>query len=380
MPSHELLLNRWLTRRYFGNEAWAWIAAGVVFVTVWTGLSLLKAVVCRRLRRVQDESGSTFRSDLHAVFQAGRAWFLFIVSAFAASRFVNLGQRGERTLRAVVIIAVLVQAALLANVALRSATERWIADRRRRNPAAAPLAMFVGYFSRVALWTLVGLLALQNLGIEVTPLLTGLGIGGVAIALAVQNILGDLFASMSIVIDKPFVIGDFIVVGDLMGTVENIGLKTTRLRSLWGEQLIFPNHDLLQSRIRNYKKMDERRVEFQFALPFDIPVERLAAVPGWIRDIVAAQSPVRFDRAHFKGFGASTLTFEVCYYLLSPDFNLYMDVQQKINLEILRKLAAEDVSPACPAQAVYLHRVSEAAPKLDARRDGHRPSREPSAS
>ena len=380
MPSHDLILSRWLTRLYFGNEVWAWIAAGVVFFTVWSGLSLLKALVCRRLRRVQDEYGSTFRSDLHTIFQAGGTWFLFILAVFAATRILDLGQRGERTLRAVVVIAVLVQAALLANVALRLATERWIADRRRRNPAAAPLAMFVGYFSRVALWTLVGLLALQNLGVEVTPLLTGLGIGGVAIALAVQNILGDLFASMSIVVDKPFVIGDFIIVGDMMGTVENIGLKTTRLRSLWGEQLVFPNHDLLQSRIRNYNKMDERRVEFQFPLPFDAPVERLAAVPDWVRDIVTSQTPVRFDRAHLKSFGASTLTFEVCYYLLSPDFNTYMDVQQRINLEILRRLTAEGIPPAYPAQTLHLHRMPEAPPKLDGRRDGHRPSREPASS
>jgi small-conductance mechanosensitive channel len=197
-------------------------------------------------------------------------------------------------------------------------------------------------------------MALDNLGVNVTTMIAGLGVGGIAVALAVQNILGDLFASLSIVIDKPFVIGDFVIVDEYMGTVEHVGLKTTRLRSLGGEQLVFSNGDLLKTRIRNYKRMRERRAVFGFGIEYDTPIELVEKIPAMVRAIIEARAKVRFDRAHFKGFGASSLDYEVVYWMLDPDFNLYMDTQQQINLELMRLFQREGVSFAYPTQTVLV--------------------------
>jgi len=200
----------------------------------------------------------------------------------------------------------------------------------------------------------------DNLGFNVTTLVASLGIGGVAVALAVQNILGDLFASLSIALDKPFVIGDFIVVDDIAGTVEHVGLKTTRVRSLSGEQVVFSNADLLKSRIHNYKRLYERRVLFGFGVLYRTPPEQLAAIPPMVREIITGQVGTRFDRAHFKGFGASSLDFEVVYFVLDPDYNRYMDIQQAINLELVNRFAAAGVEFAFPTRTVHIEALPTA--------------------
>ncbi len=184
--------------------------------------------------------------------------------------------------------------------------------------------------------------------------MAGLGIGGIAVALAVQNILGDLFASLSIVLDKPFVIGDFIIVNEFLGTVEHIGLKTTRIRSLSGEQVIFSNADLLRSRIRNFKRMFERRVTFSIGVTYQTPSDKLERISALLKEIVVKQPKARFDRAHFKEFGDSALIYEVVYYVQNPDFNVYMDIQQAINIEIVRRFEEESIEFAYPTRTIHV--------------------------
>jgi len=169
---------------------------------------------------------------------------------------------------------------------------------------------------------------------------------------------GDLFASLSIVLDKPFVMGDFIIVGSEMGTVEKIGLKTTRVQALSGEQLIFANTDLLQSRIRNFKRMQERRIVFTVGVIYDTPASKLADIPQMIRTIVESRENTRFDRSHLKEFGAFAVTFETVYYVLVPDYNVYMDVQQTINLALFEKFAAEGVEFAYPTQKLFVEGIA----------------------
>jgi small-conductance mechanosensitive channel len=199
------------------------------------------------------------------------------------------------------------------------------------------------------------LLALDNLGINITAFVAGLGIGGIAVALATQKILGDIFASLSIVLDKPFVLGDFIVVQDHMGTVEHIGLKTTRLRSLTGEQLIISNSDLLDSRIQNFKRMQERRVLFTINVPYETSHEKVAKVSGILKNVVENRKEIRFDRAHLKQFTPSGIEFEVVYYVLQAEFNVYMDIQQEMNLELFKRFESEGIEFARPAQQLQLH-------------------------
>jgi small-conductance mechanosensitive channel len=201
----------------------------------------------------------------------------------------------------------------------------------------------------------LALIALDNIpGVEVDTLVASLGIGGVAAALAVQNILSDLFASLSIALDQPFEIGDFIVFGGDMGTIERIGIRSTRVRSLSGEQLVISNTDLLDSRIHNYKRMAERRVVFSFGVVYETPPELLARIPGIVEEIIAQQGQTRFDRAHLKEFGDFSLNFEAVYYVLAPEYGTYMDIQQAINLALHARFEREGIEFAYPTQLVYL--------------------------
>ena len=295
---------------------------------------------------------------------ATSAWLLLPLATYAAILALDVPPRVERVAAAVALVAVVVQAGLWAHRAL----SHWLSLRfertRAQDPQAATTLKLIGYAVQGLLWLLVVLLALDQLGFDVTALVAGLGIGGVAIALAVQSVLGDLFACAAIALDKPFVVGDFIVVDDLRGTVESIGLKTTRVRSLDGELLVFSNGDLLTSRVRNFKRMQERRIQFAVGITYGTRPAKLRRIPGWLREAVEAQPKTRFDRAHFKGYGDSSLDFEMVYYVIEPDYNVYMDVQQSLNLAIYERFAAEGVDFAFPTRTLFL------------RRDGVAPKRE----
>jgi len=288
-----------------------------------------------------------------------KGWLLLILSLYAGSVLLAVPDRAARIAASVAVMALLIQAALWGDALVKFFFLYRLRHRAETDASTATTLAALGFLARLAIWTLVVLLALANLGVDITAMVAGLGIGGVAVALAAQNVLGDLFASASIVLDKPFVLGDFIIAGQDMGTIEHIGLKTTRVRSLSGEQLVFPNHDLLTSRIHNYKRMSERRVLFSLGVTYQTPAEKLAAIPAMLRAAIEAQSSTRFDRAHFQQFGDSALVFEIVYYVLSPDYNLYMDIQQAINLAVFRRFAQEQIEFAYPTQTVYLAGSSE---------------------
>ncbi|NLW46889.1 MAG: mechanosensitive ion channel family protein [Firmicutes bacterium] len=208
---------------------------------------------------------------------------------------------------------------------------------------------------KIFAWALAIIIILDNFGIKISALMTGLGIGGVAVALASQAVLGDIFNYFTIFFDRPFAVGDFIIVGEFLGTVEHIGIKTTRLRSLGGEQLVFSNTDLTNSRVRNYKRMQQRRVLFQFKVTYDTPIELLEEIPVIVRGIIEGLDNTVFDRAHFFKFDDFSLVFEVVYYVLSSDYNRYMDIQQEINLRIMQEFKARSISFAITSQKLYLH-------------------------
>jgi len=342
-----------LRYEFFGNTVLAWAASVGLFLLVWAGLGVVRRLVRKRLLgSVGDGSPPALQIIRHVVSQTG-GWFLILVALYVGSRLLA-PTRWTEMIPQVVTIGLVVQLGLWATAALTM----FLTLRRARQLAADPSTVaamdLVGFMLRVVVWAAVLLVLLDNLGLDIAPLIAGLGVGGVAVALAAQNILGDLFSSLSIVLDKPFVVGDFIVVGDFMGSVEYVGLKTTRLRSLSGEQVVFSNTDLLNSRIRNYGRMFERRVLSSIGVIYQTPAEKLRRIPTIIREIVEKQDKVRFDRAHFQKFSDSALTFEFVYYVLTPDYNYYMDVQQSINLALFEQLAAEGVEFAYPTQTVFV--------------------------
>ncbi|MFC1804693.1 mechanosensitive ion channel family protein [Candidatus Omnitrophota bacterium] len=209
---------------------------------------------------------------------------------------------------------------------------------------------------KVAFWGLALVFFLDNIGFKISTVIAGLGIGGVAVALAAQSVLGDLFSYFSILFDRPFEIGDFIIIGDYLGTVEHVGIKTTRLRSLGGEQLVFSNTDLTNSRVRNYKRMEKRRVVFKLGVTYQTTSEQLEAIPGIIKKVIKDIKDTTFDRAHFLSYGDFSLVFEVVFYVLSSDYNVYMDKQQQINLAIKKEFESRGIEFAYPTQTIFVNK------------------------
>lgn len=231
-------------------------------------------------------------------------------------------------------------------------------ERRQEDPTLVRSLEGVLKVSRFLLWALAVIVLLDNLGYKVSTLLAGLGIGGVAVAIAAQTLLKDFFSYFSIVFDRPFKIGDFIIIGDFMGTVEYIGIKTTRIRSLGGEQVVFSNTDLTDSRVRNYKLMEQRRVLFRLGVTHQTSLDQLKEIPKIIEDIVRNTQGTRFDRAHFFSYGDFSLIIEVVYFVLNPDYNKYMDIQQEINFAIKAEFEKRGIEFAYPTQTVYVNKTA----------------------
>ena len=348
----------WLTEgSLLGNSAERWLFATVAFIALSLVLRGLRSLIKRRVRTDTEATGFAWDDLLAELLSRTRTLFLLVIAAWAASLFLDLGPGARVWLGRLLFLALLLQGAAWGNRALVFSFERLrtaedIGSARRTTLAAV---LFLG---RLALFSLLLLLALANFGIDVTALVASLGIASVAVGLALQGVLSDLFASLSIVLDKPFEIGDFIIVGDFLGSVEHIGLRTTRIRSLSGEQLVFTNDDLLGSRIRNFKRMQERRVVFGFGVVYATPKKDLETIPAIVREAIESLEETRFDRSHFKAFGAYSLDFETVYYVLTPDYNRYMDLQQAVNLAIVERFEEEGIEFAFPSNTVFLHAQS----------------------
>lgn len=337
-----------------GFEAQEAAAAIVAAVGAFLALWLARGLVRRKYARLAaTEDTELLEIPLHAASRTTLPFLLVIAAAAGATAFGVEG-RPAAGMQKIVTIAFFWQAGLWVSTALVA----WLDHRRKvtlqEDKAVAGSIGIIRFVARLAVWAMVLLLTLDNLGVDITALVAGLGIGGIAVALALQNVLGDLLASLSIALDQPFVIGDFVIVGEHMGTVEYIGIKTTRLRSLSGEQIVMSNADLLSSRLRNYGRMYERRVTFTIGVTYDTPREALRRIAPALREIIESQDGTRFDRAHFAKYGAYSLDFDVVYYVLSADFGRYMDVQQAINFRIHEQFEALGVEFAYPTQTLLL--------------------------
>jgi small-conductance mechanosensitive channel len=340
-----------------GNSLLAWVTALGIFVGVILFLKAVQALVRRYMRGLAQKTSTKLDDLAVTLVDVTRPFALVAIGAFVALRYLKLPEAVDKAVAATAIILLLVQAGLWVSRSITFLIDSFVEDRSDDDPAAVSGVNAIGVVARILSWSLILLLCLANLGVDITALVAGLGVGGIAVALAVQNVLSDLLASLSIILDKPFVRGDFIIVGDLMGTVEHIGLKTTRLRSLSGEQLVFANGDLLKSRIRNLKRMDERRVAFNIGVTYDTPADKLERIPDMIREIVGAEEQARFDRAFFMTWGDFALIYDIVYYVSVPDYQVYAALQQTINLGIFRRFEKEGIEFAYPTQTVYMHKA-----------------------
>lgn len=282
-----------------------------------------------------------------------RFWSIFYMTAhFIVSLAGKLKGRSQEMATDLLVILVMLQLWLVGDRMIKS-WRTWRLDHPEEGQSSRAGVGLLAAILRGALAVLILLMALSNLGVDIGALVAGLGVGGVAVALAAQNILGDLLASLSIIMDRPFEVGDFIVVGTEQGTVEYIGLKTTRLRSLSGEELIFSNKDLLESRVHNFKRMRERRIVQSFGILYSTPSELLDKIPMWVKEIMDQMPKLRYDRCHFANYGASSLDYELVFWVLGPEYVLYMSEQQKLLISIFEKFQKEGVEFAFPTRTIY---------------------------
>ena len=353
----------WLHRTFWDNTILQYLSAFLIVIVALLVLAALRLFLRPRLKRA--DSTETRVDDLvRTLVSRTRLMLLGFVLLYFALKPLTLPEIAYGVIRGTAIIAFLVQVGIWLSSSLDFWLERYREGKIETDAAAVTTISAIGFVAKIGIWVVLVLTAFHNFGFNVTALVAGLGIGGVAVALALQNILGDLFASLSIVIDKPFVIGDFINAGgDFMGTVEKIGLRTTRLRSLSGEQIVLSNSDLLQSRVRNFKRMQERRAVFQFGVTYSTPVAKVEWIPSMVEEVIESLDNCRFDRSHFKGFGDSALLFETVMWITQPDFNLFMDVQQRLALEIMRRLEAEGIEFAFPTRTLHIEGPWPAAPQ-----------------
>lgn len=351
-----------LATDYFGNTVQNYLVAAATFGGLVLGLPLVKAITLRQFEALAKRTRGGFDDLLVELLRKalGPAVF-FLTALYLGAQSLVLAGGVQRLLQALFAIVVTVKAVQLLQSVAVYGLKTWTARTVRENPTGAAMLKHMTGLVRTVLWAGAVLFILDNLGVNVTAVVAGLGIGGVAVALAAQAILGDAFSSFAIFLDRPFEVGDFIIVGDLMGTVEHIGFKTTRLRSVDGEQLVFANSDLTTSRIKNYKRMQERRVVFTLGVVYQTSTEQLRQIPKIIEKIVKENGVTRFDRAHFQRFGDSALVFEVVYFVLSADYNTSMDVQQHINLRIMEEFQAAGIEFAYPTQQLYVTQAREAA-------------------
>ena len=340
-----------------GNSVQTWLVAVSVAAAVLLIVTVVRLVAARQLNQLAQRFEAPVWKISLAVVRRTKWLFILILSLYAGSFVVQMPDKTHNVIHAIAIVVLLIQVGLWVARALKVIVEQYRQQQLAKDPASVTMLNVLYFLGNFAVWTVVILLVLDNLGVNITALVAGLGVGGIAIALAVQTVLGDLLASLAIVLDKPFVVGDFLIVGDLMGSVEHVGLKTTRLRSLSGEQLVFSNSDLLNSRIRNYGRMYERRVSFNLGVTYQTPRDKIIKIPTIIREAIEQHKNTRFDRSHFKEYGNSALVFESVYFVDGPDYNTYMDIHQAVNLHIHRCFEQDNIEFAYPTQTIFINQA-----------------------
>ncbi|MBU0515219.1 MAG: mechanosensitive ion channel family protein [Proteobacteria bacterium] len=338
----------------YRNPWWAWLVAAGITVVTYFAMLLCLLLLVRWLKVAQVRFHTVVDDYLVDVLK--KRINRFLLAAFAIY-FGSLSLKlvpGIRTfINDVALTAAFLMAAVWANEAIKFWFSRQIERRYKEDPDSASTIVAMSFLARLGLWSLLLVVILGNLGVNVTTLIAGLGVGGVALALASQTILADFFSSFAITLDRPFRVGDFIIVGDFKGTVERIGLKTTSVRSLDGEQIVFGNNDLLKSRIRNYKRMEKRRVLFNIGVTYQTPPDKLETIKRIIREAIESQDQTAVDRIHFQRYGDFALVFEVVYFVLDRDYTLYMDIQDAINTIVYRRFAEEGIQFAYPTRTIF---------------------------
>jgi small-conductance mechanosensitive channel len=341
-----------LSYQWLNNSIQDYLLALAVFVAGIVLLYLVQKVIIVRAKQISERTETSVDNALVSMVAAARPPFYWFISFYIALQWLDIQGLFSRIIDVILIIWLVYQVVGALQIFLeRFITAKFIQEDDR---ASEVVVSIVKAIARVVLWAVAILFVLSNLGLNITSLIAGLGIGGLAVALAAQKILEDLFSSLAIYFDRPFAPGDFIEVGKHRGTVKKVGIKTTRITALSGEEIIISNKEITASRVRNFKRMEERRVSFTIGAIYETPTAKLREIPRIIQSIIEPIDQTRFGRAHFLEFARSSLNFEVVYYIKTREYEVYADIHQQILLAIKEALAQENIKMAYPTQTIRL--------------------------
>src|SRR5690625_414601 len=353
-----------LNQVFLGNTVERWLIAAGIIIFGMLLVKLLKGSVFTRLKSLSERTQNNIDNFVLEKFEEFVIPAIYFLIVYWGILSLDLHIQVQSIVEVAFIVIVTYFAIRLISSVFLLMLRSYVIKQENGEEKVREVGGIM-LIINVVIWSVGLLFLLDNLGYNITAIITGLGIGGIAIALAAQNILEDLFNYFVIFFDRPFEIGDYLVIEDKSGTVDYIGIKTTRIRSLTGEQLVFSNGDLSESRIHNYKKMQRRRIVFSVTIAYDTPLEKLREIPGLLKEIVSSDDRADFDRAHFKELSDYWLEFEVVYHVKSSDYNIYMDIQQEYNFQILERLSEMDVEIAYPSKTVYIQNNEDRKFKVD---------------
>ena len=340
----------------WGNSIFEYSVAIGVFLLFLVIFKIFQVIILKKLKKISEKTTSDIDDILIEAVQSLKPPFYYFMSLYLILPFLTIKESVLGVIKGLLLILIVYQLIKSILILVDYIFEK-LANKEGNDGGEKMAYSYLGTFAKILIWGIGLLMILSNLGVDVTTLVAGLGIGGVAFAFALKNILGDLFASFVIFFDKPFVLGDNIEVGAVRGKVTKIGIKTTRIQSVQGEEVVMSNQDLTSKELHNYQKLEERKVTFSFGVTYETPPIKLRKISGWIKEIIKAIKETRFDRAHFNRFDDSALNFDVVYYMETDDYKKYMDAQQRINLNILEKFKKEGIEMAYPTQVHYQKKI-----------------------
>lgn len=329
------------------------IAMGI-FVALVVAFNLLQIIILWKIRQLVRSTENDIDDTALAVFESIKPPIYITLALFISIKTLALSEFVSNLTNSAIVILIIYQIVSAIQILINYVLRKYLLGSGDESSKSA--FKILTNFSKAILWFIGILVILQNIGINVTSLVAGMGIGGVAIAIASKEILSDLFSSFTIIFDKPFEEGDFIIVGDKMGTVKKIGIKTSRIQALQGEEIVFSNQTLTSEVIQNFKKMVERRIEFQMGVSYETSQTQLENIPDIIKEIIKKVDKTRHDRTNFKTYGDSNLIYETVYFIETDDYNEYMNIQEEINLKIFDKFAKEKIEFAYPTRTVILQK------------------------
>ncbi len=347
-------MQEFFQKTFYNNSVFDYMLALIFFIAGTGIIWIFRTIVIRRLKKIAEKTETEFDDFILANISA-LVPPLYYAAFYFSIQHLELGSAVDSVIRVASMLVILYFSVRIILSLITFSLEKFQEKRGGPTPRRHAVKGIVTV-ARLVVWSFALIIFLDNLGVKITALVTGLGIGGIAIALAAQTILADLFSYFTIFFDRPFEIDDFIIIGDFMGTVEHIGIKTSRVRSLGGEELVFSNTDITNSRLRNYRRMNRRRIIFSVGVTYSTTTEQLKMIPGLVKEIVDAIEIATFDRCHFSAFGNFSQDIETVYFIESRDYNIYMDVQQEINLGIREAFVKNGIEFAFPTQTVYLEK------------------------